>query len=54
MVGARGASFLKEGYSMQYASSVVEKVWNTAAAGGFADDGGSAVSSESICVRSDH
>ncbi len=35
MVGARGASFLKEGYSMQYASSVVEKVWNTAAASGY-------------------
>ena len=35
MVGARGASFLKEGYSMQYASSIVEKVWNTAASSGY-------------------
>lgn len=35
MVGARGASFLKEGYSMQYAPTIVEKVWNTAAASGY-------------------
>jgi Zn-dependent M28 family amino/carboxypeptidase len=35
MVGARGATFLKEGYSMQYASSVVEKVWNTASSSGY-------------------
>lgn len=35
MVGARGASFLKEGYSMQYAPSVVDKVWNTAASSGY-------------------
>lgn len=35
MVGARGASFLKEGYSMQYASSTVNKVWNTAISSGY-------------------
>jgi predicted small lipoprotein YifL len=35
MVGAKGASFLKEGYSMQYASSIVEKVWNTANSSGY-------------------
>lgn len=35
MVGAKGATFLKEGYSMQYASSIVEKVWNTAMQSGY-------------------
>jgi len=35
MVGAKGATFLKEGYSMQYAPTVVDKVWNTAASGGY-------------------
>ncbi len=35
MVGAKGANFLKEGYSMQYAPSVVDKVWNAAASGGY-------------------
>ncbi len=30
MVGAAGATFPKEGYSTQYASNVVEKVWATA------------------------
>lgn len=30
MVGAANASFLKEGYSTQYASNILEKVWNTA------------------------
>jgi hypothetical protein len=35
MVGARGASFLKEGYSMQYAPTIVDKVWSTAASSGY-------------------
>lgn len=30
MVGAKGAKFTKEGYSMQWAPSVVEKIWSTA------------------------
>lgn len=35
MVGAANATFLKEGYAMQYASNVVEKVWSTAAKLGY-------------------
>ncbi len=35
MVGAAGATFMKEGYSVQYASNVVEKVWSTAAKLGY-------------------
>ncbi len=30
MVGAKGATFLKEGYSMQFAPSVVQTIWSTA------------------------
>lgn len=30
MVGAKGASFLREGYSMQFAAPIVSKVWNRA------------------------
>lgn len=30
MVGAKNATFYKEGYSVQYAAPIVEKVWNTA------------------------
>jgi len=30
MVGAKNATFLKEGYSMEYASDIVNKVWNVA------------------------
>lgn len=37
MVGARGAMFCKEAYSRQYASSVVENIWNTAAQLGYAN-----------------
>jgi len=37
MVGAANASFTMEGYSMQYAPSVVKKVWNTAAKLGYSD-----------------
>jgi len=31
MVGAPDATFMKEGYSVQYAANVVEKIWRTAA-----------------------
>lgn len=37
MVGAANATFLKEGYSTQYASHVVEKVWSTAAKLGYSN-----------------
>lgn len=30
MVGGANATFLKEGYSLQYASNVVDKIWSTA------------------------
>lgn len=35
MVGGRGARFYREGFSMQYARSVVEKVWQAAAVAGY-------------------
>ena len=35
MVGAKGATFLKEGNSMQYAPTVVNKVWETASRMGY-------------------
>jgi len=35
MVGAPGAEFPKEGYSMLYASHIVEKIWNKAQSLGF-------------------
>lgn len=35
MVGAKNATFYKEGYSMQYAAPVVEKVWSAARNLGF-------------------
>ncbi|NOT75336.1 MAG: M28 family peptidase [Cyclobacteriaceae bacterium] len=31
MVGAQGTHFFQEGYSMEYAPKIVDKVWNTAA-----------------------
>lgn len=37
MVGAKGATFLKEGYSTQYASEVVRTVWNTASQLGYSN-----------------
>jgi Zn-dependent M28 family amino/carboxypeptidase len=37
MVGARDAKFYQEALSMQYASSVVNKVWRTASALGYGD-----------------
>ena len=35
MVGGRGSTFSKEGYSQRYASQVVDLVWNTAAQLGY-------------------
>jgi Zn-dependent M28 family amino/carboxypeptidase len=37
MVGAKGATFLMEGYSMQYAPSIVKKVWDTGNRLGYSD-----------------
>jgi len=37
MVAAEGATFTKEGTSMQYAASIVEKVWNHASRIGYSD-----------------
>lgn len=35
MVGGANATFMKEGYSIQYASAIVEKIWSTAAKLGY-------------------
>ena len=35
MVGGQGAKFYHEGFSMQYASTIVEKVWQAASAAGY-------------------
>jgi glutaminyl-peptide cyclotransferase len=35
MVGAKGAQFHREGYSLEYAPGIVDKVWNTAARLGY-------------------
>jgi glutaminyl-peptide cyclotransferase len=37
MVGSKGAHFYREGLSLEFAPSVVEKVWNTAARLGYSD-----------------
>ncbi len=37
MVGAPGATFPKEGFSMRYAANIVEKVWNEAAKSGYSE-----------------
>ena len=37
MVGGNGATFLKEGYSLQYAPTVVERIWSMAARLGYSD-----------------
>ena len=37
MVGAKNATFAMEGYSMQYASHIVNRVWKKAAASGYSD-----------------
>ena len=35
MVGGKNAQFAREGYSVEYAPSVVDKVWNTASRLGY-------------------
>ncbi len=37
MVGGEKATFYKEGYSMDFAAAIVEKVWSQAAAAGYAE-----------------
>lgn len=37
MVGSANATFLKEGYSLQYASNIVAKVWSTASKLGYSN-----------------
>lgn len=55
MAGAKGATFLKEGYSVQLAESVVRQVWNTASRLGFnnyfIDQNGSAITDDHLPVN---
>jgi len=51
MVGAANATFLKEGYSMQYAPDVVRKVWQTAQRAGYAEY---FVNKETNAITDDH
>lgn len=51
MVGSSNATFLKEGYSVQYASNVVEKIWRTAAQLGY---GSYFVNRKSGFITDDH
>lgn len=52
MVGAQGATFAKEGFSMQFAPNVVNTVWQTASRGGysqyFIDQPGGAITDDHI------
>lgn len=56
MVGAKDALFYKEGYSMQYAPQVVEKVWQTAASLGYGSrfvyDMGGTITDDHVYVNS--
>ena len=55
MVGGQGAKFYHEAFSMQYARSVVEKVWQAAGAAGygsmFVNDSGGGVTDDHIPVN---
>lgn len=55
MVGAKDATFLKEGYSVQLADGVVRQVWNTASQLGysnyFIDQRGSAITDDHLPVN---
>ncbi len=55
MVGAKGATFLKEGHSTQYASEVVRTVWNTAGQLGygnyFIDQQGPSITDDHVPVN---
>ena len=52
MVGGRGSTFSKEGYSQRYASQVVDLVWNTAAQ--FRDTGNSSRCVTGVYITDDH
>ncbi len=51
MVGGQGAKFYREGYSLHYASVIVDKVWQAASAAGY---GSIFVNKESGGVTDDH
>ncbi len=55
MVGAKGATFLKEGLSTQYANEVVRTVWNTASQLGysnyFIDQAGPTITDDHVPVN---
>jgi hypothetical protein len=55
MVGAKGATFTKEGHSMQFAEDVVRRVWTTASRLGynnyFIDERGSAITDDHVPVN---
>jgi len=55
MVGAKDATFLKEGNSMQYAPTVVNKIWQTASTMGlnryFVDQEGGAITDDHLPVN---
>lgn len=55
MVGAKGAQFSKEYFSMQYASSVVNDLWNTAAKAGysafFRNHSGGAITDDHVIIN---
>lgn len=58
MVGAANATFMKEGYSIQYASGVLDKVWSTAAKLGynnyFPTKGGGYITDDHLSVNRYH
>ena len=55
MVGAQGAQFAPEYYSLQYASAIVGSVWNIAADAGyksfFKESGGGAVTDDHVAIN---
>ena len=51
MVGGANATFMKEGYSMEYASNVVDKIWSTALKMGY---GNYFVSNKGGYITDDH
>ena len=51
MVGGQGAKFYREGYSLEHASTIVDKVWQAAAAAGY---GSNLINKEMGYVTDDH
>jgi Zn-dependent M28 family amino/carboxypeptidase len=51
MVGGQGAKFYREGYSMEHAAAIVEKVWQAAAAAGY---GSVFINRDSGYITDDH